>query len=297
MNTSSYISSSLQQLPRTTLQGEVYVPAPNKHFRRIPNDWILYVIMDGSMKIREEKQEYLLSRGDVIILSPGKCHYGLPVNDVVRYCYIHFYWDTLEELSLTPTDYQERKMSLQKKLMTEMGSIPQTDMLLLPKRFHLSPGIFEEVTEDIHQLLYLSKSFLPHQQSMNDCLFLMILLKLSRAEVNQTLPKTNDSLISSLPVIAYLKEHHREKLNSRQLEKHFHHNFDYMNRKFKESTGTTIFQFLEKYRIEESKKMLASQRFSVNEIAESLGFCNAFYFSRVFKKHENITPSEYKKRH
>lgn len=297
MNISSYISSSLQQLPHTTLQGEVYVPAPNKHFRRIPNDWILYIILDGSMKIREEKQEYLLSKGDALILSPGKCHYGLPVNDVIHYCYTHFYWDTLKELSLTPTDYQERKMSLQKELMTEIGRPSQTDMLLLPKRFHLSPGIFEEVTEDMHQFLHLSQRVFPHQQSMNDCFFLMILLKLSRAEVHQTLPKTSGSLTSSLPVIAYLKEHHREKLTSRHLEEQFHHNFDYMNRKFKESTGTTIFQFLEKYRIEESKKLLASKRFSVNEIAESLGFCNAFYFSRVFKKHENITPSDYKKRH
>ena len=79
------------------------------------------------------------------------------------------------------------------------------------------------------------------------------------------------------------------------LEEVFHHNFDYMNRRFKQYTGTTIFAFLEKYRIEQSKKLLKSRQFTIAEIAENLGFCNAFYFSRVFKKHEHITPREYQK--
>jgi len=38
---------------------------------------------------------------------------------------------------------------------------------------------------------------------------------------------------------------------------------------------------------------LQSRQFTISEIAETLGFCNPFYFSRVFKKHEKITPKEY----
>ena len=58
MNIFPYILSSLHQLPQTTLVGEVEISAPNKHFKRIPNDWIMYLISDGTMKIKVENREY-----------------------------------------------------------------------------------------------------------------------------------------------------------------------------------------------------------------------------------------------
>lgn len=293
MKTFPCIFTSLETLPQTSLMGEVSVPAPNKHFKRTPKEWILYAVSDGCMKIQEDTLQYHLTPGDILILSPGKCHFGLPTNDSVHYFYIHFNWKEMTELSLNSHEYQSQKMKIQEKIITQMGENPQPDLLLLPKHFHLEHHFFQKIMEDIRQLLHLSRRVLPHQQSMTNCLFFMLLLKLSRQEIRQSLPQTSRTASSTLPVIAYLKEHHREKITSRDLETHFHLNFDYMNRKFKENTGKTIFRFLEEYRIEESKKLLESQRFSIAEIAESLGFCNAFYFSKVFKKREHISPREY----
>ena len=292
-----FIYTLLGELPKTTLIGEVRVPGPNKHFLRIPDEWILYIISDGTMIIREEEQEYTLTGGDILILSPGKCHFGIPVKDRVHYYYVHFRWDSLKDLTLTPTEFQKRKKSIQEEsiLMTEESPMP--DHLLLPKHFHPVSPVYQEIEESTRSLLHSSRSMLPHQQNINDCTFLLTLLKLSQSEIIHTLPASSRTLSSILPVIAYLKEHHREKISGRLLEQNFHLSFDYMNRKFKENTGVTIFQFLEKYRVEQSKRLLESKRFSITEIAESLGFCNAFYFTKVFKKLENMTPSEYKKRH
>lgn len=297
MDTLSYLSSSLQQLPQTTLMGEVRVPGPNRHFKRTPNEWILYLVSDGRMIIQEENRKYSLEKGDMLILSPGKCHFGLPVNDCIHYYYVHFFWKTLEEIALSSQEYLKRKMHIQENIITHMGADTPSDFLLLPKYLHLSASNFAETALNLRQLLFVWQKSLPHQQTMNHCLFLMILLQLSRSEMLQLLPESTHSCPSTLPIMAYLKEHYRNKITSNELERQFHHNYDYMNRRFKENTGATIFQFLEKIRIEESKKLLESKRFSVTEIAEYLGFCNAFYFTRVFKKHENISPSEYKKRH
>lgn len=297
MNTFPYLFSSLNELPKTSLIGEVDVPAPNKHFKRTPNEWILYVISSGNMKIQEDNQQYQLSAGDILFLSPKKCHFGLPVNDSIHYFYIHFHWNTLKELLLTPANYQNKKIEIQEKIFARLDQQSDSDFLLLPKYFHPPQTVFEDIVADIHHLLQNSQNVFPHQQSINNCLFFMLLLKLSRSEIYQSLPATQNSFSSVLPIITYLKEHHKEKITSMTLEKEFHHNFDYMNRKFKEATGTTIFAFLEKYWIEESKKWLASKRFSITEVAELLGFCNAFYFSKVFKKHEHISPSEFKRKY
>lgn len=297
MNTFPYLISPLRELPATSLMGEVVVPGPNKHFKRTPNDWIVYIISDGTMKLHEDNRQYLLSAGDILILSPGRCHFGLPVNDSIHYFYIHFRWDTLKELLLTQEEYRDKKIEMQEKVFTCLDQQPDYDHLLLPKYFHPSQTVFEDILTDIQHLLQNAERALPHQQSINNCLFFQLLLKLSRSEIYRSLPGASNAVSSVLPIITYLKENHKNKISSLTLEKEFHRNFDYMNRKFKETTGTTIFAFLEKYRIEESKKWLESKRFSITEIAEMLGFCNAFYFSKVFKKHENITPSEYKNRH
>ena len=59
----TYFITNLQSLPHVTLSGSVSVPAPNKHFRRTPSDWILYFITNGSMLLQEEDTIYHLSAG------------------------------------------------------------------------------------------------------------------------------------------------------------------------------------------------------------------------------------------
>lgn len=289
------VISPLHELPQTSLLGEVFVPGPNKHFRRTPAEWILYIVTEGTMIICEEEQEYRLTAGDVLLLAPGKCHCGVLVQDAVRYYYLHFHWDKLRELSLTHREYLDRGREIQEAVVSHIGEDSPRDYLLLPRFFHPTPDAFQNLTADFRILQRDFDKVLPHQDARNNCALFSLLLNLSRSELLRTPPSAGHTLSPTLPIMAYIREHCRERVTSRQLEEHFHHNFDYMNRKFKETMGMTIFQFLEKYRIEESKKLLESNRFSVAEIAESLGFCNAYYFSRVFKKQENMTPTQYRK--
>lgn len=296
MNPQHYLYTPMEKLPHLSLCGEVNIPSPNKHFKRTSNEWILYIITDGSMCIQEEQKQYHLTKGDILILSPHKCHFGLPVNDHVHYLYLHFHWDKLEELLLTFDEYQSKKIEFQEKFSVEWEQENTCDCFLIPKYLHPAQSIFWETLEQARSLVHTVPTA-PHQHTMNDCLFYLLLLRLSRAEVYQLLPQSSVRLFSVLPVITYLKEHYSQKITSQKLEETFHHNFDYMNRRFKETTGHTIFAFLEKYRIEKGKQLLESRQFTITEIAASIGFCNSFYFSKVFKKHEHITPSEYQKGH
>lgn len=50
-------------------------------------------------------------------------------------------------------------------------------------------------------------------------------------------------------------------------------------------------------KIEKAKKMLSKTNVKVQDIAEELGYSNSFYFSRVFKKMENISPRDYRMSH
>lgn len=73
-------------------------------------------------------------------------------------------------------------------------------------------------------------------------------------------------------------------------------NRSYLSSIFKKYTGKSIKQYLTSYRIEQSLVLLRSQRRPIADIANSVGFDDPLYFSRVFKKQMNCSPSEYRKK-
>lgn len=64
---------------------------------------------------------------------------------------------------------------------------------------------------------------------------------------------------------------------------------------FKKATGKTIIEYVNHLKIDKAKQLLVETNLRVIDIACELGFGDETYFSRVFKKHINITPNAYRK--
>lgn len=64
---------------------------------------------------------------------------------------------------------------------------------------------------------------------------------------------------------------------------------------FKEQTGYSIMDYINKTRIENSKKLLSETQLHISVIAEKVGIFDYNYFSRVFKKYVGVSPTEYRK--
>ena len=69
----------------------------------------------------------------------------------------------------------------------------------------------------------------------------------------------------------------------------------YFRRVFKEVTGQSPVQYFNQLRIEYAKRQFQQFHsvFTVKEVAAFSGFKDPYHFSKVFKKHEGISPSEY----
>lgn len=64
------------------------------------------------------------------------------------------------------------------------------------------------------------------------------------------------------------------------------------------STGMSFFEYINHWRIEEAKKILAGtskKEFNIIEVAYEVGFANKVSFNRFFKKSTGLTPTEYRK--
>ncbi len=68
----------------------------------------------------------------------------------------------------------------------------------------------------------------------------------------------------------------------------------YLSDTLKKETGKTSSEHLQRYLIDESKNILLNPTKTVSDVAYELGFEYPSYFSRLFKKKEGISPSEYR---
>ena len=67
-----------------------------------------------------------------------------------------------------------------------------------------------------------------------------------------------------------------------------------------ESLRQNFFEFVNRYRIEEAKRLLTNpvdKKITVLEVLYEVGFNSKSSFNTIFKKHTGLTPSEFKKKH
>ncbi|MBO5747040.1 MAG: helix-turn-helix transcriptional regulator [Clostridia bacterium] len=63
---------------------------------------------------------------------------------------------------------------------------------------------------------------------------------------------------------------------------------------FTEVVGISPYRYQQKFRLEQACELLRSTTLSIGEVSESVGFSDALYFSRLFKKRFGVTPSHYR---
>ena len=64
---------------------------------------------------------------------------------------------------------------------------------------------------------------------------------------------------------------------------------------FKEITGFSPLQYILKLRIANAQSLLENTDYTIAEIANTVGYTNSLYFSRLFHKHIGVSPKEYRK--
>lgn len=69
---------------------------------------------------------------------------------------------------------------------------------------------------------------------------------------------------------------------------------DHFSRTFKKVMGCSPQQFLMQCRINKAKELLSRSSLSIKEIADRLGYCNAYFFSRQFRAIAGVAPSKFR---
>lgn len=108
-------------------------------------------------------------------------------------------------------------------------------------------------------------------------------------QVNDTV---SDDVVGQM--IQYLNEHLADKVTLEELMKKFSMNRNRINELFVKETSMTCLNYLLKMRMNLAQIMLSETELQIGEIADRVGYADANYFIKVFKKHTGVTPSKYR---
>lgn len=92
----------------------------------------------------------------------------------------------------------------------------------------------------------------------------------------------------------YIEEHFTEKFSLTELSGALFVNGSYLTRVFRRFNDCTPLEYHNRIRCEAAKKLLTKQELSISYISDAVGYVSAAHFSRMFKHHVGVTPSEYR---
>lgn len=141
------------------------------------------------------------------------------------------------------------------------------------------------VTDDLTSQLYIKSSLL------------YILAILSAHKLFTPTEKNLDKRVESIKtVLTYIKDNYQEKIYIADLARQVSLNEQYFCRLFKKAIGRSPMEYINEYRIKQTKRLLEETDLPVTEICLECGYNNLGNFLREFRKYTGTTPLQYRKR-
>lgn len=112
--------------------------------------------------------------------------------------------------------------------------------------------------------------------------------------INMKRNNRNESLIAKIK--EYVDSKYDENITLTSISKSFVISPGYLSVLFYDYIGQNFIDYLSNLRIQKAKKLLKNSNLLIYEIAEKVGYRDAYYFSTAFKKIVGINPTEYREK-
>ena len=244
----------------------------------------------GTVNIGVGEEIVPVAEGEIYFFASGEPHYFLASPESERIVY---------QLDLQLFD--EEKLKIQKeRSLTELFEKGEKHSLKWPNK------LVEKVRENLIALFIESESDeVGKNYAIYQYLFQLILLfyrELPESNVavkkggkNSTI-KYKETLERLDQIFSYVETHYVESITLDEVAREIGFSPYYFTRFFKNNTGMTFMGFLNEYRINQAKFILASEKVPMIEVSERSGFSSVKTFHHVFKQAVGLSPLKYQKK-
>jgi transcriptional regulator GlxA family with amidase domain len=109
---------------------------------------------------------------------------------------------------------------------------------------------------------------------------------------NELFPIRRNQDILVAEARAWIIAHMQQNIDTQTVAKQFHVSAKTLTRRFERSTGVTPTKFLRNVRLDAALSMLKRTRFSIEQIAQQVGYQDVGFFRKLFRTHTGYTPRE-----
>ncbi len=239
------------------------------HEKQSENYYMFMIIMDGKGIIKYKDKIYNVSKGQCVYIDCRFPHYYLPdLKDPWGVIWINF---------IGPSADMYFNLFLQQK-----------NNLFTPQNYEIIRMILTKIVDN--NLHKTEATTLLNAKHLTDLLTTIIL------DHNSYDDGTSKFKHKLFIIKEYLDKNFTKQLNLDEIASHFYISKFYLTREFKKVFNTTVIQYILNKRIDYAKELLIHSNKSIEEISEACGFNDQSYFSRQFKKKENMTCLAYRKK-
>lgn len=222
------------------------------------NSFELIYVTDGRMEVSIDQKSYLLGAGDTVLIFPHQLHSLVTPESSGHFLYI-----------FSPRLVQAYSKTVQSKV--------PTSSLVSPNEALLRAFLSAKETDSILKIKGLLYSL---------C-----------AAFDETAVYTDRSLDRDtllLEIFRFAESNYSGNCTLAELSRVASYNYVYLSKYFKERTGQSFTEYVNRYRVNEACYLLSNFDAPVLQISLDCGFDSLRSFNRNFKKYIGVSPSEYR---
>lgn len=247
------------------------------------NEYQIHYILDGERYFYSDNKSFRMSKGTLSFIDKKM----IPFTNVIG------------------GTYHERVLiEIEEKWLIQAGHVMELDLAGFFCKSHgvflMDPshqGTIETNLQKMEETLKENKPYAAAEvKELLLSIFILIFNGAGTRPEECIMPKGKISrYVKVKEIIYYIMEHYCEVYGLEDIAGIFFLDKSYLSRIFKEVTNFTVNEFINCQRIDHARTLLMDDLLTMEEISKQLGYERLSYFDRVFKKHEGISPLQYRK--
>ncbi len=246
------------------------------------NFWEMVYIDSGEVEILAAGHRFHLRQGEIIFHKPNEFH-TIRANDEAANVFVISFVCSSESMNF----FRDKTFRVPHGLKRNIGAIIEE------YKETFKPMSPEDVKLEIKE-----NPPIGGQQMIRTYLeqFLIMLIRSEQESREMRIFPSKESMENHLAssMINIIEENIYNKITVEDICLQLNYSRAYLSKIFRSASGYTLLEYILIRKIREAKKLIREERYNFTQISDMLCFDNPHYFSAVFKRVTNMTPTEYK---
>ncbi|MBR9649414.1 AraC family transcriptional regulator [Clostridium tyrobutyricum] len=276
-----------KKMPDPNLGIDIFLRKNFNNGRKFNTHWHenmqLYFFAKGKALVGCDKKRYYVKTGSIIVINNNELHFLESLSDDLKFYTIRIDSSFLfsNQVDLCQTKFLS---PLSQSLISFQNLIENDKQILDCVSITIDEYFFKKIGYE-----------LAVKSSVYQLIVLLLRKYISKFLTKKELASKVTNLKRFDLIFKYIDSNYSQKICTEDLANIIHISTYHFCRIFKQMTGKTTTDYINGVRLEKSIDYLNNGNMNITEIALRCGFDSINYFSRLFKRHYNVSPTKFKK--